>query len=131
MTNIRPYIFDDGKHLGGMLLEEGLMPERMCFVKYKTFVYDDGEVKGFYTYKIAHDIFPHMIHFCVGREHRTLTVARALIRDFRQRMRADCFPKAIIHNSLHKDYLDKIIRWYFKTEPYSENKTHRYFLVEV
>lgn len=128
---IRSYNADDGRYLGDMLLAEGLKPDDMCFSSNATFVYDDGIIKGFYTYRIE-DVFPHLQHFCVDSEYRNMNVARTLIKDFREKMKDLGYSKAIINSPLCKEYINIIVKWYFKIqESYGADDNHRFYLVRL
>ena len=131
---IRPYTADDGKFLGEMLLAEGLEPEEMEFATKETYVAEDnGKIVGFYSYKIEHDIFPHLQHYCVNQDSRdgTLDIARILIRDFRRRIKSLGYQKAIINSPKCKRKISRLIQWYFKINPYSADDEHKFFYVEV
>lgn len=126
---VRPYETDDGKSLGEMLLAEGIKPDEMGFVDNETYVYEDDGIKGFYTYKIEHEVFPHLKHFCVTRDSRNGKIARELIKDFRQRLKAQGYRKAIVHAK--DESLEKIIGWFFRVKPYREENGHKFFIAEV
>lgn len=128
MSNIRPYHVDDGKFLGDMLLTEGLKPDEMGFATGNTYVYDDnGIVKGFYTYRIDHDVFPHITHFCVGRKYRGIgRIAYRLIKDLTKRIG---FGKIIIH-AKNKE-IAKLVEHYFDTKPYGEDRECKFYLAKV
>ncbi len=130
---IRRYEHKDSKQLSEMLREEGLKPDEMDFSTNLSFVLiEEGEVKGFYTYKIEHGCFPHLQHFCVKKSSRNSpTVARKLIRDFRSRVKRDGYGKAIINSPSCSDKISKIIEWYFKAKPYGTGKSHKFYLVTV
>jgi hypothetical protein len=130
---IRPYTADDGRFLGEMLLAEGLEPDEMDFTSNETFVcISRNAVVGFYTYKMEKS-FPHLQHYCVSREARngTLDVARVLIRDFRRRIKGLGYLKAIVNSPKHKRKISRLIRWYFKAEPYGTDDGHKFFLVNI
>jgi len=126
---IRPFDIEDIDALYDMLEVEGLKKEDMGFLEHKTFVYDDGEMKGFYTYRIDYAIFPYLIHFCVRRDSRRTDVARALIRHFRHKMKDSGYRKIILHSM---PLTEKIIKWYFKQEePYGNTDNKDFYLVEA
>ncbi|MEE8382227.1 MAG: GNAT family N-acetyltransferase [Thermodesulfobacteriota bacterium] len=131
---IRPYTPDDGRTIGLMLVTEGLEPEEMEFVTGNTFVAEDydGSVVGFYTYKLE-GVFPHLQHYCVDKDARdgTLDIARALIREFRRRMKSLGYAKAIINSPKCKRKIGRLIQWYFKAEPYGTDDAHKFFLVNI
>ena len=131
---IRPYIADDGKFLGEMLLAEGLESNEMSYVKGETFVAEENrKIVGFYTYKIEHDIFPHLQHYCVSQDNRdgTLDIARVLIRDFRRRMKSLGYQKVFINSPKCKRKISRLIQWYFKANPHSADNEHKFFLVNI
>ncbi len=124
MRNIRPYHVDDGKHLGEMLLMEGLKPDDMGFATWDTYVYDDGELKGFYTYKINNG-FPYLVHLCVDREYRTASIARALIGDFKKRVKT-----RFIINAPEGTKVDRVVKRYLNAEPYANKDKHNFYIGE-
>lgn len=125
---IRLYLVDDGKILGEMLLEEGIEPDDMGFAKHETYIYDDGEIKGFYTMRFEHGL-PYIIHFCVGKKWRDTRIVRAMIRDFAERFRR--YGTAILNVPEKRDDIQKIVEWFFKAKPYACKEGHLFYKVEV
>lgn len=130
---IRPYTHSDLEQLKDMLLAEGLAYDDMGFTTGNTYVYDDGVVKGFYTYNMKHDIFPHLQHFCVDKENRDapMTVGLALGRDFKKRMSDMGYNKSIIAIPNNKGSLNKIMRWFFKPKEYSQDNEFKFYLAKM
>lgn len=128
--SVRNFRQDDTPFLFGLLTVEGLTPDQMDFEDNETWVYDDGEIRGFYTFRIEHDIFPHLQHFCIDRDSRGGNVARALIRHFKDRVKA--FRTAIINSPNNNEFVDRVIRRYFGvTAPYATDTEHKFYLVQV
>jgi hypothetical protein len=131
---IRPYIPSDFSILGDMLMDEGLEVDDMEYADQKTFVcVSRNEPVGFYTYKVDHDIFPHLQHFCVGRVARngTLDIARALIKDFCDRIRKTGYHQVFINSPKCKRRISRLIQYYFKASPHSSDNEHKFYLVTV
>lgn len=127
---IRPFQIEDSRSLCDMLMAEGLTQNQMAFMEHETWAYEDEGVKGFYTFRIEHDIFPHLQHFCVDRNNRGGNVARALIRHFKDRVKA--FRTAIINSPNSNEFVDRVIRRYFGvTAPYATDTEHKFYLVQV
>ena len=127
---IRPFVIEDSRSLCDMLMAEGLKKDQMDFLDNETWVYEDEGIKGFYTFKIEYDIFPHLQHFCIRGDCRGGSVARALIRHFKDRIRV--FRKAIINSPVSNEFVDKVIRRYFKIDkPYSVDNEHKFYWVNV
>lgn len=126
---IRPYREDDSEILENMLAIEGVDPFEMGFDSNETWVYDDEGIKGFYTWEVEHDIFPHLKHLCVKRDSRQGQISRALIKDFRQRMKDKGYKFAFIH--ARTEQMAKVFEWYFKTKQHSESNGYHFFFVEV
>lgn len=124
---IRPYHIDDTQTLHNMLSVEGIEDSEMGFDKADTFVYDDNGVKGFYTYKIEHYGFPHLVHFCVERKSRGGSIARALISDFKKRMKGQGYVKSIVHAK--SESIEKLLTKYTRTEPYAESNGLKFYLI--
>lgn len=124
---IRTFKPEDSRSICDMLMAEGITQDQMAFLDNETWVYDDGSIKGFYTVKME-GVFPHLQHFCIDRNSRGGQVARALIAHFKETFKM--FNKKIINSPVNNDFVDKVIRRYFKVgEPYSVDKEHRFYLV--
>lgn len=127
---IRPFQIEDSCSICDMLMAEGLTQDQMAFMEHETWVYEDDGVKGFYTFKIDHDIFPHLQHFCIARGSRGGSIARALIRHFKKKVKR--YKKAIVNSPNSNEFVDMVIRAYFGVDkPYAINETLRFYLVEV
>lgn len=127
---IRPFQIEDSKSICDMLMAEGIAEYQMDFVNNETWVYDDGEIRGFYTFKMEHEVFPHLQHFCVVRKSRGGNVARGLIAHFKNKV--NMFHKVIINSPIHNGLTDRIVRRYFKVStPYATDTEHKFYLVQI
>ena len=125
---IRPYTADDGRYLGAMLATEGYKPDEMGFASHETWVYDDGEIKGFFTYRFSHGL-PYIVHFCVNRSHRGMWVGKNLINKFMHEVRD--YDEALINVPLIRTDIQRIVEGYFKTTPYAIKDGYAFYKVEV
>lgn len=127
---VRPFKIGDSADLSALLKAEGLSKDQMDFFDNETWVYEDEGIRGFYTFKMEHDIFPHLQHFCVDRNNRGGNVARGLIAHFKDRVKA--FHQAIINSPIDNHFVDKLIRRYFGvTAPYATDAEHKFYLVQI
>jgi len=125
---IRHYTADDGRVLGTMLAAEGYKPEDMGFASHETWVYDDSEIKGFFTYRFEHS-YPFIIHFCVDRSQRGSWVAKNLVDRFMHEVRD--YKEALINVPLIRTDIQRIVEGYFKTTPYAIKDGYAFYKVEV
>lgn len=115
-----------------MLLSEGITPDGMTFAQDETFIFEeDGNIKGFYTVGMDHNIFPHLRHFLVDRPFRNgrMRIARSLIKHFRAILKEKGYRMAYVHA---KDSdIGRLIQWYFKVEPKEIKNNYTFYLIEV
>lgn len=127
---IRPFQIEDGLSICNMLTAEGLSKNQMSFLDNETWVYEDEGIRGFYTFKMEYDIFPHLQHFCVDRNNRGGNIARALIKHFKDRVKV--FNKAIVNSPVNNGFVDRVIRRYFGVAtPYATDTEHKFYLVQI
>lgn len=128
---IRPYkITKDSLALMRILEAEGVKREAHRYIEYPTYVYDDGGIQGFFTFRMEQG-FPALIHFCTDREHRSPALARKLIKAFVEKVKEGNFVGAIIHVKQGKGYLDKFVQYYFKKKPYATKDGFNFYFVKV
>lgn len=125
---LRPYTADDGRLLGTMLAMEGYSPEDFGFNAHETWVYDDGEVKGFFTWRLEHN-YPYIVHFCVDNSHRGSWVAKNMIDKFMDLVRD--YKEVLINVPLKRTDIQRIVEGYFKTTPYAVKDGYAFYSVEV
>ncbi len=106
------------------LLDEGVLPEDIKLDLYPTYVFDEG----FFTMRIDNGL-PAIVHFCVFKEKRSAQSARALAKHFKDTVRGWGFQQAYLHSK--KDYIDRMIQYYFKTKPFAEKDGYRFYKVKV
>lgn len=127
---IRLYKDTDKDILVRMLKDEGLKEEDIKFQKHKTYIYEDGKVKGFFTFRYEHDM-PHLIHFCLDKKCRDFSTAVALTREFVRQIKRENYKEAIVHAPHNKAYLNTLIRYFFRVKPYKVDDDYSFYLVEV
>jgi len=130
---MRRFEFNDRHELSDMLIAEGIPPLEHSFAKGITHVLvEDDTIKGFFTFDgKVHSGHPYLRHFCTKKKYRTPKLARTLTSAMVEAVRALGAKKFIINCPLEKNYLKKIIKYYFKTKPYGIKSRHEFTLVEV
>jgi len=114
-----------------LLLAEGVPEDEIAVDEYPTYtIEEDGEVVAFYTIKMEHGL-PSLQHFVVKDTNRNHSVARRLVRSFREKVKEHGYGQAIIHCDHDKKRLAKLIEAYFKTKPYADAHSKWWYLVEV
>jgi maleate cis-trans isomerase len=130
---MRRYNFSDRHELANMLMEEEIPPLEHNFSKGLTHVLvEDDVIKGFFTISgKVQSGYPYLMHFCTKKKHRTPKLARTLTSALVEAVKALGANKFIINCPLEKNYLKRVIRYYFKTKPYGNKSNHEFTLVEV
>ena len=127
MEELRLYNKSDREALSLILLSEGVQPPDMKFEEYATWILEDDGLIGFFTLRREKGL-PNVVHFAVSKERRSMSNARKLVKALV--IKARHYGKTMILHS-KKDYLDKIIRYYFKTKPYTEADGYRFYIVKL
>lgn len=123
---IRAYQPSDYFYLREILFECGIECKYHKFSSNHTFIL--GEREAFFTYYIDRG-FPHLIHFAVSKNNRSVELARLLIKSFQGCVLSLGLTKAIIHSN--NSYLSKFIEYYFKVKSYASDNNYKFYLVEV
>lgn len=118
----------DHKRLREMLSAEGLADKDMSFETKETWVFND--VKGFFSLCEEHEK-PYLIHFCIDRESRGHSMARRLVRAFKQVVRGKGHRQAIVNVPVEMNRLNQLVSTYFRAKPYAMMDRHNFYLVEV
>lgn len=102
-----------------------------CIESGDTYVIDAGEILGFFTITEKFG-FPLLQHFCAAPNHRTPTLARALVQSFR-RVVSGYYgsKKALVHAPKGRDYIKKMVEYYFKAKPYGESEANYWYMVNT
>jgi len=112
-----------------MLLNEGIDESRNLKFGLNTYVLEDGSnIIGFFHFIFEKVGYPVLMNFCIKKSHRDTRKARYLMSKYLDLIETIGYKKTVIVAS---KYLDKIIRRYFKVDPYGENEKSYYYLVEV
>jgi hypothetical protein len=117
---MRQYKDSDYEWLKDMLLKEGIKEEEMGFDKHLTFIVG----KSFFTLK-SDKGFLHLVHFCVDRKYRSVETMRTLLKAINEVV----VGKLIIHSN--KEYLNKVIEYYYKEKPYESENGINFYLVKM
>jgi hypothetical protein len=116
-----------------LLDSENIPEEQRCYDKkgfHNINLWDEGKMIGFCTYRIEHGL-PSMHHFIIDKKKRNMPMARRLMKLFKAIVKEQGFYKAIIQAPCKKEYLNKIISYYFRAKPYTEHKDDNYYLVRL
>lgn|SRR5574343_85153 len=113
-----------------MLAAEDIPCSETSFMDNPTFICenDNGKIIGFFTIGEEHG-FPSIRHFCVSREYRSAVNARILAKEMVEVLKKIKPMKILAHAK--KEYLQKIIEYYFKAKPYAVADDYNYYLIEV
>ena len=130
---MRRYNYNDRHELAEMLLAEEIPPLEHQFAKNITHVLiEDDVIKGFFTLGVkVQSGYPYLMHFCTKKKYRTPKLARTLTSALVEAVRALGAKKFIINCPVEKNYLQRIIKYYFKKKPYATKSRHDFTLVEV
>lgn len=128
---IRQYIKEDKPILEWMLYKEGLGLDEMEFEDHTTFVYDDGKVKGFFTFRENEHGYPCLTHFCVHRQYRGTEVTWRMIRAFKKIIRERGAVASIVILKENMSFVNKVVERYFKKGPYAVENGYKFYFVEV
>ncbi len=101
--------------------------EKPYFRPENTYVIDD-DIKGFYYFMFEHG-FPSLRHFYIKKKYRNAGYARTFIRHYIDMIKSKGYAKTIMHAS--EEYIDTLIRYYFKKTPYAKVGATYYYLIEV
>jgi hypothetical protein len=94
-----------------------------------TYLLKDGnEIIGFFTVGILRS-FPVLRHFIIDKKHRSPSNARKLGRAFCALCKVKGFTHVFVNAK--KDYLKKVIEYYFKKKPYTDVDGTSWYFVEV
>jgi|TARA_Y100000310_G_scaffold269935_1_gene283480 hypothetical protein len=116
-----------------MLCEEEIPPIEHRFDKHMTSILEEEDkIKGFFTIN-GHLKHGHiaLIHFCTNSKFRTPALARQLTKELIKKVKSLKAKKFIINCPVEKKYLQRVIKYYFKKDPYADKSRHNFTLVEV
>jgi len=123
---IRPYLKRDKEFCREILDAEGIT-EGHEYENSPTWILEDDLTIGFFT--IVLDTFPKLQHFCIKGDLRTMVRARIMIKAVKQVLRDWGVGQFLINSP--KEYLNKMIEYYFKTKPIFKNEKSKTYLLEV
>jgi len=106
-----------------MLKVEGVSDEEMVFEDNETYVLENGHVQGFFTLYEQHGDSA-LAHLCVKKENRDLPTIIKLLQFFESKIE-----RCYIHSD--KEYLDKLLKMWWKIEPYASDEKYKYYVLEV
>ena len=130
MRSLRAFAPADAPTLAGFLRAEGISDDGMAFRDAPTFVLEEGgQVMGFVTLRMAHEIFPELVHLVVAREHRVLPRVRFLARALRRLVRDAGYPRLIVPAETAP--IRRLVEYYFRAFPYALDDHLAYYLVTV
>jgi len=128
---LRKYKPCDSENVYRILQAEGISHEKMFFPEGQTYVLCDYGIIGMFSYYM-HNKEPHISHFCVDKKYRSPSTARLLAKYLKGVIRGEGYTRAIIHVCKNKKgYLDKIVKYYTKQEPYAIDNDYKYYIMEV
>jgi hypothetical protein len=86
---------------------------------------------GFFSYDIQHGIFPNLVYWYVIPEKRSLDLFRIMVEEYKTILRTQGYGKGIIHGRNDRPRIDNMLKWFFKTEPYSETEDKKFYLLST
>lgn len=116
---------EDFKEILLMLISEGYKPNNDMYPA-NTYIWDDNGVKGFFHFRIEQNL-PALKNFVIKKEFRNIDNARMLIKKYTEVIGNLGFRVSFIQ--VKKEYLKKLIKYYFKILPYKHEEYG--YLVEV
>jgi len=89
---------------------------------------DDDGLVGLFMMKIEQNL-PSLRYFIVKRERRSMKVSRSLIVAYKIFCKKMGFTHSYI--TVKKDYLKRVVEYYFRKKPYAQKEGMWFYLVEV
>lgn len=88
------------------------------------------EENGFFGLRMRRGGLPELCHFYIKPEHRGAKAARDLAMRFKGTIKAMGYGKASI-GPVDRDYLKKLVEYYFTVEDRHDVDGHMFYIVEV
>lgn len=127
MRTLRPAVPVDAPTLAALLRAEGLPDDAMAFARWQTYVMEEGgAVMGFLTLATAHGL-PMLVHFVLGRVHRTPPRVRFLVCALRLLVREAGFASLIVHACGPRER--RLIEYYWRAWPYALDHDRAWYRV--
>jgi N-acetylglutamate synthase-like GNAT family acetyltransferase len=115
---IRQLEAKDLKKLEDMIEQEGTQLEKEEMMPVNTYVWDEGEIKGFFHFRFEQNL-PSLRHLVIKKEYRNIKNAAMIIEEVKKTVTQMGFTHFLI--TTKKDYLRKLVEYKLKTKPYCEN----------
>jgi len=128
--NIRDYSKDDKGFCSKLLKEQGIKEKDFVFEDDLTMVFtqDNGDI-GFFSIRDTENVW--VTHFIIDKKKRGAELARKSFSLMRELLGSWGIKKVVFSPPADDERFNRLIRLYFKVEPYAYGNESNYYLISL